>query len=101
MKGATLVEHLITDFEIMNQFKIIKLGLPVMPYASFIDLEILIKEMTNYDIPFDFQWKEIIRLAKKKCSFPGPNRWCLDVTKDGRSHGKPKQRKWWRKKLKR
>jgi hypothetical protein len=74
LKGATLVEHLITDFEIMSHFKAVKLGLLVMSYASCIDLEILIKEMTDYDIPFDLQWKEIIRLAKKKCSFPGPNR---------------------------
>jgi hypothetical protein len=60
MKGATLVEHLITDFEILNQFKVVKLGLPVMSYDSSIDLEILIKEMIDYDIHFDLQWKEII-----------------------------------------
>jgi hypothetical protein len=71
LKGATLVEHLITNFEILNQFKAVKFGLPVMTYASFIDLEILIKEMMDYDIPFEFQWKEIVRLGKTKCSFPG------------------------------
>ena len=43
LKGATLVEHLITYFEIINQFKEVKLGLLVMSYASFIDLKILIK----------------------------------------------------------
>jgi hypothetical protein len=50
LKGATLVEHLITDFEILNQFKTVKIGLPVMTYASCIDLEILIKEIMDYDI---------------------------------------------------
>jgi hypothetical protein len=55
MKGATLVEHLITDFEIFNQFKEVNLGFPVMSYASCIELKILIKEMTDYDIPFDLQ----------------------------------------------
>jgi hypothetical protein len=74
MKGATLVEYLITDFEILNQFKTVKIGLPVMTYASCIDLEILIKEMMDYDIPFDLQWKEIVRMGKTKCSFPGSNR---------------------------
>jgi hypothetical protein len=74
LKGATLVEHLITDFEILNQFKAVKLGLPVMSYASCIDLEILIKEMIDYDIPSDLQWKEIVRLGKTKCSFPGTSR---------------------------
>jgi hypothetical protein len=43
LKGKTLVEYLITDFEILNQFKTVKIGLPVMMYASCIDLEILIK----------------------------------------------------------
>jgi hypothetical protein len=66
MKGATLVEHLITDLEILNQFKVVKLGLPVMSYASCIDLDIMIKGMIDYDIPYDLQWKEIVRLGKKK-----------------------------------
>jgi hypothetical protein len=43
LKGATLLEHLITNFEILNQFKEGKLGLLVMSYASCVDLEILIK----------------------------------------------------------
>ena len=43
LKGATLVDKLSTDFEILNQFKTIKLGLPVMSYATCIDLEILMK----------------------------------------------------------
>jgi hypothetical protein len=51
LKGATLVDQVIIDFEILNQFKTIKLGLPIMSYASYIDLEILINEMTDYGIP--------------------------------------------------
>jgi hypothetical protein len=74
LKGENLVEHLITDFEILNEFKTMKIGLPVMTYASCIDLEILIKEMMDYDIPCDLQWKEIVRLGKTKCSFPGSSR---------------------------
>jgi hypothetical protein len=74
LKGATLVEHLITDFEILNQFKTVKLGLSCMSYASCIDMDILIKEMTDYDIPYDLQWKEIIRLGKTKFIFPRSNR---------------------------
>ena len=74
MKGATLFEHMITDFEILNQFKAVEIGLPVMSYASCIDLEILIKEMIDYDIPSDLQWKDIVRLGKTKCIFPGSNR---------------------------
>jgi hypothetical protein len=53
LKGTNLVEYLTTDFEILNQFKTIKIGLPTMTYASCIDLEILIKEMMDYEIPSD------------------------------------------------
>jgi hypothetical protein len=34
LKGTTLVEHLITYFDILNQFKVVKVGIPVMKYAS-------------------------------------------------------------------
>jgi hypothetical protein len=64
LKGDTLVEHLIINFEILNQFKEVKIRLLIMKYASCIDLEILIKEMIDYDIPFDLQWKDIVRLGK-------------------------------------
>ena len=74
MKGETLVEYLITNFEILNQFKIVNIGLPTMNYASCIDLEILIKEMMDYEIPSDLQWKEIVQLGRTKCSFPGTNK---------------------------
>jgi hypothetical protein len=74
LKGETLVEYLITDFEILNQFKTVNIGLPIMMYASCIDLEILIKEMMDYDIPFELQWKEIVQLGRTKCIFLGTNR---------------------------
>jgi hypothetical protein len=74
LKRATLVENLITDFEIRNQFKRVKIGLPFMTYASCIDLEILIKEMMDYDIPYDLQWKAIVRLGKTECSFLGSSK---------------------------
>jgi hypothetical protein len=55
LKGATLVDKLSTNFEILNQFKTIKIGLPVMSYSTCIDLEILMKEMTYYEIPYELQ----------------------------------------------
>jgi hypothetical protein len=53
LKGPILVEYLTTDFEILNQFKTVNIGLPTMSYATCIDIEILIKEMMDYEIPFD------------------------------------------------
>jgi hypothetical protein len=74
LKGPSLVEHLAMDFEILNKFKTVKVNMPTMSYATCIDLEILIKEMMDYEIPSDLQWKEIVRLGKTKCNVPGANR---------------------------
>jgi hypothetical protein len=74
LKGPNPVEYLTTDFEILNQFKIVKIGMPTMTYDTCIDLEILIKEMMDYEIPFDSHWKEIVWLGNKKCSFPVTNK---------------------------
>ena len=74
LKKPSLVEYLAADFEILNQFKTVKTGLPTMSYATCIDLEILIKEMMDYEIPSDSQWKEIVWLGKTKCSFPGTSK---------------------------
>jgi FtsZ-binding cell division protein ZapB len=74
LKGPSLVEHLATDFEILNKFKIVKVSVPIMSYATCIDLEILIKEMMDYEIPSDAQWKELVWLGKTKCHVPGTNR---------------------------
>jgi hypothetical protein len=74
LKGPSLVEYLTTDFEILNQFKTVKIGLPTMTYATCIVLDILIKNMMDYKIPSELKWKEIMRLGKTKCSFPGTSK---------------------------
>jgi hypothetical protein len=74
LKSPSLVEYLAIDFEILNQFKTMKIGLPTMSYTTCIDLDILIKEMMDYDIPSDSQWMEIVRLGKTKCTFPGTSK---------------------------
>jgi hypothetical protein len=51
LKGPSLVEYLTTYFDILNQFKIVRVGLPTMSYATCIDLDIMIKEMMDYEIP--------------------------------------------------
>jgi hypothetical protein len=53
LKGPILVNYLATNFEILNNFKIVKVSMPTMSYATCIDLEILIKEMMDYGIPSD------------------------------------------------
>jgi hypothetical protein len=70
LKGPSLVEYLATNFEILNKFKIVKVGMPTMSYATCIDLEILIKDIMDYEIPSYSQWKEIVQPGKKKCNIP-------------------------------
>jgi hypothetical protein len=74
LKWDTLVDKLSTYFEILNQFKKIKLCLPLMSYATCIDLEVLMKEMKDYEIPSKLQWKEIDRLGNTKYNFLGSSK---------------------------
>jgi hypothetical protein len=74
LKGPSLVEHLATDFEILNKFKTMKVSVPTMSYATWIDLEILIKEMMDYEIPSVAQWKELVWLGNTNYNVRGTNR---------------------------
>ena len=52
VKGLTrkiIVEKLTKDFEILEKFLIIKKGLSTMSYEAYVDLEVSIREMTEYD----------------------------------------------------
>jgi hypothetical protein len=64
---------LINDFKVLSQFRTIRSCLPTILYASCIELEILVKEMVDYDIPFESQWKEIVILGKTKYKIPASN----------------------------
>jgi hypothetical protein len=74
MKGPSLVECLSIEFEILNKFKPVKVGMSTMYYDMCIDLEIFIKAMMDYKIPSESKWKEIVQLGKTKCSFPGTSK---------------------------
>jgi hypothetical protein len=74
----TLMYH---PFEIQNIFKMCTGVYPTFlcfvlscDSLASIDMDILIKEMMDYNIPSDSQWKEIMRLGMTKCSFPGTNK---------------------------
>jgi hypothetical protein len=72
LKGTSLVEYLSTDFDILNQFKTVKTRLPTITYATCIDLEILIKEMMDYETPSDLQWKETCDWVGRNAILPEP-----------------------------
>ena len=60
VKGLTrkiIVEKLIEDFEVLQKILIIRRGLPTVSYEAYVDLEVSIREMTEYDSPNVEQWR--------------------------------------------
>ena len=57
LTGKVIVEKLTEDFEILDKFLIIKKGLLAVSYEAYVDLEVSIKEMIEYDTPNMEQWK--------------------------------------------
>ena len=51
LTGKVIVDKLTKDFEILQKFLIIRGGLPTMSYKTYMDLEVSIREMIEYDIP--------------------------------------------------
>ena len=66
LTGKVIVDKLIEDFEILQKFLIVRGGLPTMSYETYMDLEVSIWEMTEYDIPSAEQWRVMERFGKIK-----------------------------------
>ena len=66
MANMSNFEENTEDFEILDRFSIIKKGLPVVSYESYVDLEVSIREMTEYNIPNIEQWKIVENFGKTK-----------------------------------
>ena len=66
LTGKVIVEKLIEDFEILEGFLIIKKGLPTVSYEAYVDLEVSIREMIEYDTPNVEQWKVVEKFGKNK-----------------------------------
>ena len=49
--GKVIVDKLTEDFEILQKFLIVRGGMPTMSYENYMDLEVSIQEMIEYDIP--------------------------------------------------
>ena len=64
MTGKAIVDKLTEDFEILQKFLIIRRGLPKISYESYMELEVSIREMMEYDTPITEQWKAIERFGK-------------------------------------
>ena len=66
MIGKVIVDKLIEDFEILQKFLIIRGWLPKVSYESYMELEVSIWEMIEYDIPSVEQWRAIEIFGKTK-----------------------------------
>ena len=66
LTGKVIVDKLTDDFEILQKFLIIRGGLPKMSYEAYMELEVSIWEMIEYDIPSTEQWRSIERFKKMK-----------------------------------
>ena len=66
LTGKAIVDKLTEDFEILQKFLIIRRGLPKISYEAYMELEVSIQEMMEYDTPSAEQWKAIERFRKTK-----------------------------------
>ena len=66
LTGKIIVEKLTEDFEVLQKFLIIRRGLPTVSYEAYVDLEVSIREMTEYDTPNVKQWRIVEIFGKIK-----------------------------------
>ena len=64
--GKIIVEKLTKEFEILEKVLIIKKGLLVVSYEAYVDLEVSIREMIEYDTPNAEQWKIVEKFRKTR-----------------------------------
>ena len=64
--GKVIIDKLIEDFETLQKFLIIRGGLPKVSYEAYMELEVSIRQMIEYDIPSAEQWRAIKRFEKIK-----------------------------------
>ena len=69
LTGKVIMDKLTKDFEILQKFLIVRVGLPTMSYESYMELEVSIQEMIEYDIPSMEQWRAMERFGKTKYIF--------------------------------
>ena len=69
VKGLTrkiIVDKWTEDFKILKKFLIIRGELPAVSYEAYVDLEVSIREMTEYDTPSAEQWRTVERFGRTK-----------------------------------
>ena len=58
--GHILIEKISDDFNILAQFEMIVLGLPLFWYDLYNEMEVFTKELNAYDSPSETYWSNIM-----------------------------------------
>ena len=65
LKGTMVVSKMRQDFELPLLFREIKSKLPIFSEGPLIELDVLMKELTDAPVPKDDAWKEVLRVGKQ------------------------------------
>ena len=66
LTGKIIVDKLKQDFEILQNFIIVSGEFPTVSYEAYVDLEVSIRETTEYDTLGAKQWRTLERFGKTK-----------------------------------
>ena len=65
LKGMTVISKMRQDFELPLLFREVKAKLPIFTEVPLIELEVLMKELSNASVPKDDEWKEVYRVGSR------------------------------------
>lgn len=66
LTGIIIISKLSDDVEILHKFKVLIHNIPTLSYDYCIELEVLLKEMSDYVVPTYDQWKQVERIGRSK-----------------------------------
>lgn len=66
LKGHVIVDMLTDDFELLFQFRSILENLPPLSYSQYVEMEVITKEMLDYEYPTTTQCENIFKFEKKR-----------------------------------
>jgi len=60
LKGEVVLSKLREDFEINTLFKSIKFNLSAIAHGPLVELDVMVEEMMNVEVPLDVIWKKFL-----------------------------------------
>jgi hypothetical protein len=66
LNGEVIIDKLGDDFSILDQFHIIEEALKPIYFSSCVELEVLQREMVNFELPLKNKWNKVENFGKMK-----------------------------------